>query len=111
MPHTATAAQLRELDMAIDTAISGRDAATLDRLFCAADIEALCADAAEHAFMRESGPRQVTMTDFDGVIERRLRRRRRDIPLSTGWGAEWKRTNSVAGCPDRAEPSLPNEDV
>jgi ketosteroid isomerase-like protein len=28
----ATAAQLRELDMAIDTAVSARDAATLDRL-------------------------------------------------------------------------------
>jgi ketosteroid isomerase-like protein len=28
----ATEAQLRELDLAIDTAVSGRDAATLDRL-------------------------------------------------------------------------------
>jgi hypothetical protein len=31
-PEAATEAQLRELDVAIDTAVSGRDAATLDRL-------------------------------------------------------------------------------
>lgn len=31
-PKAATEAQLRALDVAIDTAVSGRDAATLDRL-------------------------------------------------------------------------------
>jgi len=33
-----------------------------------ADIESLCSAAAEHAFMRGQGPKQVTAADFAAVI-------------------------------------------
>jgi transitional endoplasmic reticulum ATPase len=42
-----------------------------------ADIESVCADAAENAFMRESGPRQVMKADFETVVQRQLQRQRR----------------------------------
>jgi ATP-dependent 26S proteasome regulatory subunit len=47
-----------------------------------ADIESICADAAEYAFMRDSGPRQVTKADFQAVVERQLQRHRHG-PVST----------------------------
>jgi SpoVK/Ycf46/Vps4 family AAA+-type ATPase len=44
-----------------------------------ADIESLCADAAEYAFMRDSGPRQVTKADFEAVLKRQMQRQQRGI--------------------------------